>query len=218
MQNAGISNHVKNVQGIQISGIANTADDVKGLQITGIYNQAKALKGFQIGLINMADSVEKGGGIGLVNIYKKGGYREIEISAADFQNAGISFKSGTKVIYSIFNMGYNFTPTGLLSTGFGIGSLRTIGNNLYFKPEIILYNYITDNFKFRSSTNTSHLKLGLMKKVGKIGLSLYPSVYYANIAKGLEGELTEISQIKPLSQTKTARWGYGIGFGISFLK
>lgn len=217
-QNAGLSNHAKDVQGIQISGIANTAADVKGLQITGIYNQAKTLKGLQIGLVNKADSVEKGGGIGLINIYKKGGYREFEFSAADFQNAGISFKSGTKTIYSIFNVGYNFNPTSLMSTGFGIGSLRTIGNNLYFKPEIIWYNYITDDFKFNSSTNASHLKLGFMKKVGNIGLSLYPSVYYANIAKDIESKLTEISKIKPMSQTKAGRWGYGIGFGIGFLK
>lgn len=218
LQDAGISNHAKNLVGIQAAGVLNIAKDVTGLQISGIYNKTTNLKGYQISLINMAESVEKGGGIGLINIYKKGGYREIEVSVADYQNIGVSFKSGTKKLYSVLNIGYNFNPTSLFSIGFGLGRLSEIKQNLYFKPEIVWYNYVTDDLKFNTSTNATHLKFGIMQKAGKIGITLSPSIYYANIPKNLEGELTKISRFKPFSQTKNGRFGFGIALGIALLK
>ncbi len=218
LQQAGISNHSKNVIGIQMAGITNLAKDVEGLQVSGIYNKAENLKGLQIGLINTAASVEKGGGIGLINLYKKGGYREIEASVSDYQNIGLSFKSGVKQLYSILNIGYNFNPTSLFSTGFGIGRLSEIRQNLYFKPEIVWYNYVADDFKFNASTNVTHLKFGIMQKAGKVGITLSPSIYYANIDKNLEGDLTQISRIKAFSQTKNGRFGFGIALGIALLK
>jgi hypothetical protein len=218
IQKAGINNIAKDVIGIQTSGITNKAEKVNGVQITGIYNQAKTLKGLQIGMINRANSVEKGGGIGLINLYKVGGYREIEVSVADYQNIGISFKSGSKAFYSIINIGYNFNSTNLFSAGFGLGMVKEIRPNWYFKPEIISYNYVTDNFRFETNTQSNHLKLGFMRKMGHVGLTISPSVYYANIPKNLDGELTEISQIKPISQTKDGRWGVGLGVGLAFLR
>lgn len=218
IQHAGVNNIAKEVTGIQNSGIVNMAEKVNGLQIAGVYNQTKALKGLQIGLINKADTVEKGGGIGLINLYKVGGYREIEISAADYQNIGISFKSGSKAFYSILNMGYNFNPTNLYSAGFGLGTVKEIRPKWYFKAEIISYNYVTDTFQFETNIHSNHFKLGIMRKIGNLGMTLSPSVYYANIPRDLDGQLTEISNIKPISQTKTGRWGYGLSFSISILK
>lgn len=218
IQHAGISNHSKNFIGWQTAGIANTAHDVVGVQTSGILNTAKTLKGIQVGLINIADSVEKGGGIGLLNFYKKGGYREFEISVADYQNIGLNFKTGTKQIYSILSVGYNFTPKSLLVSGFGIGTLHKIKHNLFIKPELIMYNYVEDDFRFRSTSNSTHLRVGIMKKVNKIGFTLMPSVYYANIPENLEGNLTEISKLKPFVQNKHGRFGFGLSLGIAFLK
>lgn len=217
-QEAGLSNHAKNVYGVQASGVVNTAHYVKGAQLAGVYNQAKTLKGLQVGLINVADSVERGGGIGLINLYKKGGYREIEVSVADYQNVGLSYKSGTKKLYSILNIGYNYNPETLFSTGFGIGRIVELRRNLFFKPEIIWYNYINDDFNFNTTVNSGHLKVGIMKQVGKLGLTLSPSIYYANTPKGFEGKMARISKIEPFSQTDNSRWGYGVSFGIAFLK
>jgi hypothetical protein len=218
IQHAGINNIAKNVMGIQNSGIVNMAEKVNGFQITGIYNQTKVLKGLQIGLINKADTVEKGGGIGLLNFYKVGGYREVEISAADYQNIGISYKSGTKSIYSIFNIGYNYNPTSLLSCGFGLGTIKELNKNWYFKPEIMSYSYFTNDFNFNNDTQSNHLKLGFMRKMGNMGLTISPSIYYSNIPRNLDGELTEISRIKPISQTREDRWGFGLSMGLAFLK
>ncbi|MCP9765620.1 hypothetical protein [Lacihabitans soyangensis] len=218
LQEAGISNFAKDVVGIQTAGIVNIAQDVKGVQFSSLYNQARTLKGFQFGIVNVADSVDKGGGIGLINLYKRGGYREVELSAADYQNIGLSFKNGTKTFYTILNVGYNFKPHSLFSTGAGIGGILHLKQIWAIKPEIIWYNYVTDDFNFNSNTHSSHFKFGLMKRVGKVGLTLSPSLYFANIPRNLEGDLTKISSIKPISQNKNGRWGFGIGLGLAFLK
>lgn len=218
IQHAGISNHSKNFIGWQTAGIANTAHDVVGVQTSGILNTAKTLKGIQVGLINIADSVEKGGGIGLLNFYKKGGYREFEVSFADYQNIGLSLKTGTKTIYSILSAGYNFTPKSLLISGLGIGTLRNVKDNWFIKPELIMYSYVEDDFRFRKTSNATHLRVGIMKRVNNIGFTLTPSVYYANIPENLEGNLTEISKLKPFVQNKHGRFGFGVSLGIAFVK
>lgn len=217
-QQGGLSNHAQNVEGVQSAGLVNTAKEVFGVQLSGIVNRATRLKGYQIGLINVADSVERGGGIGLVNIYKKGGYREIELSFTDYQNVGLSYKSGVKSLYSIISVGYNFLDTPLFSAGFGIGSLADLGANWFFKPELISYNYITEDLSFNTSTQSTHFRLGIMKRANKLAFTLYPSVYYANIPKGLEGELTKIGELKPFTQNKHGQFGFGLGLGVALLK
>ena len=218
LQNGGLSNHAKNVEGVQTAGLVNTARDVFGVQLSGIVNKATHLKGYQIGLVNVADSVEKGGGIGLVNLYKKGGYREVEISVADYQNVGLSYKSGVKFLYSIISVGYNFLDTPLFSAGFGIGSRTGLGANWFLKPELVWYNYLTKDLSFNTATQSSHLRLGIMKRANKLSLTLYPSVYYANVPKGLEGDLTKIGEFKPFAQNKHGQFGFGLGLGVAFLK
>ncbi len=216
-QNAGLINLAENSQGVQMAGIANTAKKVKGLQLSGIFNRANSLNGYQVGLINVADSVVKGGGIGLLNFYRKGGYRELEISFSDYQNIGLSYKSGVKSLYTIVSVGYNFLEESLYNAGLGIGGTTKLKENWYFKPEIVWYNYITNDLTFNTSTQSTHLKLGIMKKMEKISVSLYPSIYYANIPKGKEGDLTKISPLQPFSSNSKGRYGFGLGIGIGFL-
>lgn len=217
-QNGGLSNHAQNVNGVQAAGLANTAKNVSGAQLSGILNKATHLNGYQIGLVNVADSVERGGGIGLINLYKKGGYREFEVSFADYQNVGLSYKSGVKSLYSILSVGYNFLEVPLFSAGFGFGSLTGLGSNWFVKPEIIWYNYLTKDLSFNTVTQSSHLRLGIMKRANRLALTLYPSVYYANIPKGLEGELTKIGGFKPFEQNKHGQFGFGLGLGVALLK
>jgi hypothetical protein len=218
LQNAGLSNHGRNIKGVQTAGLVNTAKAVFGVQLSGICNRTTHLKGYQIGLVNVADSVEKGGGIGIVNLYKKGGYREVEISFADYQNVGLSYKSGVESLYSILSVGYNFLNMPLFSTGFGIGGLVKLKSTWFFKPEMMLYSYLTKDFHFSTTTQSSHLRLGVMKRVNKLAFTLYPSVYYANIPEGVRGELTHIGEFKPFAQNKKGHWGFGLGIGLSFLK
>ncbi len=115
-------------------------------------------------------------------------------------------------------MGYNFLGTPLFSVGAGIGSLTGLGSNWFFKPEIVWYSYLTKDLSFNTATQSSHLRLGIMKRANKLAFTLYPSVYYANIPKGLEGELTKIGEFKPFEQNKHGQFGFGLGLGVALLK
>lgn len=218
VQYAGIYNQAKNVFGLQTGGLVNIAHNVEGIQLNGLVNKVKVLTGLQIGLINICDSVAKGGAIGLINIVKKNGYREIEFSIADYQNIGISYKSGIKEIYSILNVGYNFENQPLLVCGSGIGRLVKLRKEkCFFKPEIIGFAYF-DNFSIdKKSANSFHLRLGLMRKFNKIGVNVMPSVYYANTYQNNLTGLVELSPIKPFSTNKRSGFGFGISIGISLL-
>jgi hypothetical protein len=140
------------------------------------------------------------------------------VSFADYQNVGLRHKSGVKSLYSILSVGYNFLEVPLFRAGFGLGSLTGLGSNWFGKPEIIWYNYLTKALSFNTSTQSPHFRLGIMKRTNKLGFTLYPSVYYANIPKGVEGELTRIGEFKPFSHNKHGQFGFGLGLGIAFLK
>ncbi len=217
VQEAGISNHATDVTGLQTAGILNWAANVTGVQLGGIMNRAKVLNGLQIGLINVADSVANGGAIGLINIVRKNGYREVEVSAADYQTIGISYKSGVRSLYTILSAGYNIEPQPLFSVGLGVGRIVPLTSRWHLKPELIWYNYLTERFDLDISSQSTHLRVGIGRTVGKVGFTLMPSVYYANIPKGLEGDLTELSPIRHVAQTSRGRFGVGLALGVSLL-
>lgn len=219
VQYAGIYNQAKNVLGIQTGGIVNIAHNVKGIQLNGLVNIAKVLTGLQIGLINICDSVEKGGAIGLINIVKKNGYREIEFSIADYQNIGISYKSGIKEIYSILNVGYNFGNQPLFVCGSGIGRLVELRKEkCFFKPELIGFAYFDDFNIYNKSANSFHLRLGLMRKFNKIGINVVPSMYYINTYQNNQAGLIELSPVKPFYTNDRSGFGFGLSLGISILR
>lgn len=219
VQQAGISNHAHDVTGLQTAGILNWAANVSGVQLGGILNRAKRLNGLQIGLVNIADSVAGGGAIGLVNIVKKNGYRNIEVSTADYQPIGISYRSGVRALYSVLSAGYNLKPqAALFSLGLGLGRVMPLNAHWQLRPELVWYTYQTERFDLDVSTQATHLRIGLMRTVGKVGFTFTPSVYYANIPRGLEGDLTDISPIRPFAQTNRGRFGIGIALGILLLK
>ena len=223
IQYAGISNISNNFNGIQTSGIVNIAKDLKGIQISGIYNQVKKLNGLQISLVNVVDSIQNGGTIGLINIVKKGGYREWEISMSDFQNIGLSYKTGGKHIYSILNAGYNFSSDPLMVYGLGIGSILDINPKWKFRPELIWLTYFDDSFKSNPSTNSAHLKFGLMRKLNdKMAITFMPSVFMSYKEKNEASygyETTKLKSFSSKSNTESLREiGFGLGIGLSFLK
>lgn len=218
-QQAGLYNQADNVIGLQISGVVNVAQNLRGLQLGGIVNKAKVLSGLQIGLINLTDSVTKGGAIGLINIVKKNGYREIEISIADYQNIGISYKSGIKAIYSIISAGYNFGNQPLFVSGWGLGSLFELRKQkCFFKPELIGFSYLDNFTDAQKGANSVHLRLGLMRKQNKVGISIMPSIYYTKTYQNNQAGLVELSPIKPFSRNAKSGFGFGFSLGISILK
>jgi hypothetical protein len=49
-----------------------------------------------------------------------------------------------------------------------------------------------------------------------LGITIMPSVYYADIPKGAEGDLTKISRFQPFAQNKKGQWGFGLGIGVAW--
>lgn len=221
-QVGGLYNISGKTVGAQVAGIVNVAREIKGAQLSGIYNKAGRVRGVQIGLINFADSIDGGAAIGLINIVKKGGYRAVEIAGADYMNAGISFKSGTRKIYSIVSVGYNFTPESLLVYGLGIGRVIEISNNGVFTPELVWYSYSDTEFKNPGIAHSTHLKLGLSRKFSeKIMVSIVPSIY-ASVKRSKDGMFGfETNSINPFSieayPDHKIEYGFGLGVGLSFL-
>jgi hypothetical protein len=178
-QISGITNvNGGNSKGFQIAGIANiNNDDSQGFQLAGIINKTKNHKGLQIGLINIADSVD-GVSLGLINIFKKGFYDEWEISFADYANFKVSYKAGSKKLYTIYSVGATIMKDNLYVAGIGLGHISPINSRLAFQPELICHMYFPSDFKDVRENNSTHLKLGLVYSVSdKIGLSFAPSIY-----------------------------------------
>ena len=223
IQYAGISNITENFTGLQTSGILNIAKDLQGIQISGIYNQVKKLNGIQISVINVVDSLQTGGTIGIINCIKKGGYREWEIATSDYQNIGISYKSGGKHIYSILNAGYHFSSKPLIIYGLGIGSIMDISTMWKFRPELIWHTYLDESFNNQPNTSATHLKFGLMRKLSdKVAINFMPSLFMSNREKNETGYGYEISKIDVFSSKSNSESlkeiGFGLGIGLSFLK
>ncbi len=221
-QLSGLYNIAEKTRGAQVAGLVNIASEVTGAQLSGIYNKAGKVRGVQIGLINLADSIDGGATIGLINIVKKGGYRSIEIAGADYMNVGVSFKSGTRKIYSIVSAGYNFTPQSLFVTGLGIGRAIQMNKKSVFSSELVWYSYSDTEFKNLGKTHATHLRLGLLKKISeKIMVSIVPSVYVSvkDNKDGVYGFKT--NSISPFSTETNSdnkvEFGLGLGFGLSFL-
>jgi hypothetical protein len=221
-QLSGLYNMSGKTRGAQVAGLVNVASEMKGVQLSGIYNKAGKVRGVQIGLINFADSIDGGASVGLINIVKKGGYRTIEIAGADYMNIGVSFKSGTRKIYSIVSAGYNFTPESLLVYGLGIGRVIEISNNGVFTPELTWYSYSDTNFKNAGIAHATHLRLGLSRKVSeKMMVSIVPSIYVSVKDRKDDTSGLKTNTISPFStkinSDNRVEFGFGLSAGISFL-
>ena len=214
IQAGGITNHSRSVHGIQVAGLINTSNEIIGIQLGGILNRATILNGIQIGLVNIADDGDNGIGIGLLNIYKKGGYRELEFSANDYLNSGITLRTGTKKLYSILSVGYHFRSSDYIAGGFGAGTLLSIGTSFYIKPEFLMYHYVTTDLRFKNTINSYHFRSGLMYKIDNIGISVYPGLFYH---PARENATAHLGWFDPIRIGTKGSWNIGLGLGLNFI-
>lgn len=106
VQIAGFTNIAKHTKGLQIAGFINVAQNVKGGQFAGFINIAKKVKGPQIaGFINIADSSEYP--VGIINIIRNGD-KSMGVSIDETGTGMLTFRSGSKKMYGILGVGYNF--------------------------------------------------------------------------------------------------------------
>jgi hypothetical protein len=137
MQAAGFLNIAHNIRGLQAAGFINIADsvdkgtqaagfiniakNVEGAQMAGYVNIAKKVKGVQMaGFINIADSSEYP--IAFINIIKNG-EKYIGVTTDENLSTIVSMRSGSKKIYGIVGVGYNFKNSNeTLAVQYGLGA------------------------------------------------------------------------------------------------
>lgn len=126
-QIGGLANiSLDHVTGFQLAGLVNIAkEENRGLQISGLVNYSRVLKGVQIGLFNISQRGDGGLPIGFYSHVHKGGYRVFEVSADEVFYINLSYKTGTKRFYNIFQAGTNDSL--LINFAYGFGTLFKLG-------------------------------------------------------------------------------------------
>ena len=216
IQFGGIANVSENVVGMQFAGIGNVSKKIDGIQFGGIFNRTETLRGLQFaGIVNITDTIENGASIALINIVKKGFYHAWEFSFADYLNAGVSFKMGTRKLYTIFTAGTNFMEDKLWVFGIGFGNRTTLSQRFDFQPEIVGYQYYP--FKNLENTSVTHLKIGFICKLNdRLGITIAPSVYHyyaAHMSKN--DDYYKVSPFSPFYKNENKNRLHSIGAGIS---
>ena len=121
---ANIANIAKDSSGTQIAGLMNKGGNVSGLQLSTFMNTAQKVKGVQFGLINIADSSDYP--IGIINFIKNG-EKSIGISTDESAFAHVDLRSGGRVLYGLFGIGYKPGTEKIkyaLDLGFGVHILN----------------------------------------------------------------------------------------------
>ncbi|MBT1704324.1 hypothetical protein [Chryseosolibacter indicus] len=175
-QMSGFLNLAKRMTGFQGAGFMNKAHDVKGTQLAGFINIAKNVRGSQIAFINIADSSEHP--IGIINIVKNG-EKYIGVTTDEISNTTLAFRSGSKTLYGIIGVGYNFEyDEDALVLQYGIGANLLNYQNFQLKTEAtttILENFKRGDFMKVSLNVMPSIKLG-----NRVQIFAGPSLNYAN--------------------------------------
>lgn len=178
MQGAGFINLARDIRGAQVAGFLNIADSVKGVQgagfmniaegvdgaqVAGYINIAKKVKGVQIsGFINIADSSEYP--IGPINIIKNG-EKYIGVTTDENSSTIVAFRSGSKKLYGIVGVGYNFKNTNeVIVVQYGIGA----------------HFFTSDPFRLNTEGTITHFHGSGDGEVTKTSLSLLPAIKLGN--------------------------------------
>jgi len=84
--------------------------------------------------------------------------------------------------------------------------------------KILAYNYTDNPFNSEKSANAYHIRFGLMRKIGRVGITITPSGYYAKTERNTDAGMLAISSIKSFPKNKMEGFGFGLGSRISLLK
>lgn len=157
-------------KGFQIAGLANFSKaETRGVQISGFLNYSRKLKGVQIGLINVADSSD-GYMIGVINIAKHG-IHELTVSSNEMLPLTLSYKAGSRKLYSIFLAGASMgIDNRAYSIGFGIGHELPISRVVSLSDEFFIQHFYLGSWK--RTPGVLRLQPSLRIKAAK-GLSFF---------------------------------------------
>jgi hypothetical protein len=176
-QVAGFLNQTGDVKGTQVSGFINNAGDVRGNQVAGFINVAKKVKGVQVaGLINIADSSDHP--IGIINIIGNG-EKYLGMTTDDNLSGMITFRSGSKTLYGVIGLGYNFrNEKDLFAFQYGLGAHLVNYRSFRLKTEATVTQL--QNFSRGSFVKTSLTAMPSFKIGSRIEIFAGPSLNYVN--------------------------------------
>lgn len=147
VQVAGVGNVAKqHFAGVQLAGGLNMASErMKGLQV-GVVNIAQQLKGVQIGVVNIADS-SAGYSIGVVNIIRNG-KGELGITASDLAPVNLTWKTGTRRLYSFLTAGASLNSGSQAYVwGLGLGKEFRFAQHLSSAAELGTHTAFAGNWE-----------------------------------------------------------------------
>jgi hypothetical protein len=172
VQLAGLANIDQQANGVQLAGLLNTSGKSTGIQFAGVLNHsagetgsqfsaiiniAKKVKGIQFALINIADSSDHT--IGFLNFIKDG-EKSLSMSTDEALLTHLNFRSGGKVFYSLFGVGYKFTADEnryALDIGFGA---HVVNHSKFILNGEYISQLTTDTKKKFYQTNSLQLLPG----------------------------------------------------------
>lgn len=154
IQLAGIANYSQDIVGGQVSGIFNQVTGVnKGLQLAALLNYAKEQKGVQLGLFNFAKKGENGIPIGLFSYYNEG-YHSLEYFVDEFSSINLTFRSGSKKLYTYYTFGTSYGIPNIFPEYKGVGLGMGLGTFLF--KRVVFEAGFQSNFNFNDDIMDYH--------------------------------------------------------------
>lgn len=138
----------KNGNGLHIAGGFNaTFGEFSGVQMAP-FNYATRLRGTQIGVFNFAYESTGGTPIGFFSYVHKNGYRRLEIAATELNATELSFKTGAKRFYNVFQSAFNYGKPDkpLFGVGYGLGTSWNYSKRFSSNLEVVATAYLPENF------------------------------------------------------------------------
>lgn len=197
-QISGLANiTAKSIKGVQIAGLMNFClDTIKGGQVAGLLNISKTVIGSQVGFLNISDTCS-GIPVGFLSFVRKG-LHQLEISSNEVYPLNVSFRTGVRQFYNIFEAGMQFkTPEDhTWYLGYGVGTALSLSNNWQLDFDFTMNQPIRGN-RFNEFNSLTKINIAAEKKIGK-GFSIAAgptlNILYANTSDpDYEGYLNRIS-------------------------
>lgn len=208
-QAAGFFNGAKDVSGTQAAGFINIAENVKGNQLAGFVNIAQKVEGVQIaGFLNIADSSEYP--IGIINIVGNG-EQFLGVSTDENQNAMLTFRSGSKKLYGILGLGYNFrNEEENIAIQYGLGA--HFFSSSFFRMKVEGTVTQLEDFEKHDFLKTSVVAMPAIRFANKVEVFAGPSLNYITTNSDDGRSLVENYLWEHFSKREDRQRGIYIGF------
>ncbi len=205
---AGATNfNFKNGSGVHMAGALNfNLGSFTGLQIAPVNVTGTLINATQLGVFNFANEQVNSLPIGFFSYVHKNGYRRFEIAFSELNATELSFKSGVKGFYNVFNASFNYGQANkpLFGVGYGLGTSWNYSKRFSSNLEAVVMSYVPETDDYFDNWN-SHLRLSLgfeAKITKRVAIFAAPTLnFYTSSNDGLD-----FSEYKFLLSQRNVNW------------